>query len=118
MRIAVQILSVWILIGISVAQSTPAPKNQSNSQPSKVQKGTNTANGPVKNPFTPKTAAKPQAPAKQSASTHGQTVSPKKSAPVTAKATPTPKRKMPAEAQPALAVAQSSTAKLPDPGKR
>jgi outer membrane biosynthesis protein TonB len=118
MRIAAQILSISLLVGVGVTQSTPASKApQASSQPSKAQNGKAAA----KNPFTPKTAAKPQtaaAPAKPSAPAQAKAKPSKKAAPV-AKATPKPKQSAPAKPEPApAAVAQNSAPKLPSPGRR
>ena len=139
MRITAQILSVSLLVGVGVAQSAPAsqaPKSNSQApktQQSKPQSGNNAAKGAVKNPFTPKTAAKsqtPATPAKQSATTHTKTptptsgpvhakaVAPKKPKTVAAKTTPKPKKTTPSLAEAAAAVAQNAPAKLPSPGKR
>lgn len=128
MRITAQILSLSLLVGVSVAQSAPAsqaPKSNSPAskptQASATQSGNNAAKATAKNPFTPKTTAKSQAPAaqaKQSVPAHAKAVVAKKSAPVTAKAAPKPKKPAPAKTQPSPSVAESAPAKLPSPGRR
>ena len=124
MSIRTQLISAMLLAGAAVAQSAPASQTVQNPQPpSKIQNGINAVKGALKNPFAPKTkAATPQAPAKpQPAAAAKQAAPPPakpaaKAKPVQAKTKKKPAPVKAAEAAPA--VAQSTPAKLPNPGKR